>query len=193
MFFRPFALTVTFALLASLLVSLTVVPVGVSWLLSKKVVGHRDADETTLLQRLYLPALKLAISHRLITIVLAVAVFVGAMALTPLLETNLVDSSGTQSFSLTQQLPPGTELSVTSDAATKVEAVLAETPGVETYQVTIGSTGDLFGPGGGTNASCGTGGLHGPRRQHRRPAAGDGRCAQGRGRAARAPATSRSA
>ena len=153
-FFRPFALTVTFALLASLLVSLTVVPVGVSWLLSKKVVGHRDPDEITLLQRLYLPALNVAISHRLITIVLAIGVFFGAMALTPLLETNLVDSSGTQSFSLTQQLPPGTELSVTSDAATKVEAVLAETPGVETYQVTIGSTGDLFGPGGGTNASA---------------------------------------
>jgi hydrophobic/amphiphilic exporter-1 (mainly G- bacteria), HAE1 family len=152
-FFRPFALTVTFALLASLLVSLTVVPVGVSWLLSKKSVGHREKDETTLLQRMYLPALKLAISHRLITIILAIAVFVGAMSLTPLLKTNLVDSSGNQSFTLNQQLPPGTALSVTSDAAKKVEAVLAKTPGVTTYQVTIGSTGDLFGPGGGTNAS----------------------------------------
>ncbi len=31
--------------------------------------------------------------------------------------------------------------------------MLAKTPGVDIYQVTIGSTGDLFGPGGGTNAS----------------------------------------
>ncbi len=95
-FFRPFALTVTFALLASLLVALTVVPVGVSWLLSKKSVGHREPARLTMLQRMYLPALKLALDHRLITIVLAVVVFVGAMSLTPLLKTNLVDTSGTR-------------------------------------------------------------------------------------------------
>ena len=35
-FFRPFALTVTFALLGSLSVALIVVPVGSTWLLSKK-------------------------------------------------------------------------------------------------------------------------------------------------------------
>ncbi len=152
-FFRPFALTVTFALVASLLVSLTVVPVAVTWLLSKDRVGHRDREELTRLQRLYLPSLRWAIGHRAITVLAAVAVFVGAMALTPLLSTNLLDQSGETTINLAQALPPGTQIARTSEAAAGVETVLAKTSGVETYQVTIGSTGGLFGPGGGTSAS----------------------------------------
>ncbi len=56
-FFRPFALTVTFALLCSLAVALMVVPVAATWVLSKRHVGHRDAKELTRLQNAYLPAL----------------------------------------------------------------------------------------------------------------------------------------
>ncbi|HMK91587.1 MAG TPA: efflux RND transporter permease subunit, partial [Thermoleophilia bacterium] len=92
-FFRPFALTVTFALLCSLLVALTVVPVLTTWVLSKRQVGHRDPDELTGLQRAYLPVLKLALDHKAITLLLAVAIFVGTMFAAPLLKTNLFDNS----------------------------------------------------------------------------------------------------
>jgi len=152
-FFRPFALTVTFALLCSLLVALVVVPVAATWVLSKRQVGHRDPDQVTRLQRAYLPALKLALDHKVITLVLAVAVFVGAMALTPLLKTNLFDSSAQNTMTVTQTLPPGTSLDATMASAARVEAILATTKGVDTYQVTAGSTGSLFGAGGGTSAS----------------------------------------
>jgi HAE1 family hydrophobic/amphiphilic exporter-1 len=152
-FFRPFALTVTFALLASLLVALVVVPVASTWVLSKRQVGHRDAAELTRLQRAYLPALKLALDHKVVTLVLAAAIFVGTMALTPLLKTNLFDSSAQNAMTITQQLPPGTSLDATMASAAKVEAILATTEGVDIYQVTAGSTGSLFGAGGGTSAS----------------------------------------
>jgi HAE1 family hydrophobic/amphiphilic exporter-1 len=152
-FFRPFALTVTFALLASLLVALVVVPVASTWVLSKRQVGHRDPDQVTRLQRAYLPALKLALGHKVITLVLAGAIFVGTMSLTPLLKTNLFDSSAQNTMTVTQQLPPGTSLDATMASAAKVEAILAATEGVDIYQVTAGSTGSLFGAGGGTSAS----------------------------------------
>jgi len=152
-FFRPFALTVTFALLASLLVALVVVPVASTWVLSKRQVGHRDPDQVTRLQRAYLPALKLALGHKVVTLVLAVAIFVGTMALTPLLKTNLFDSSAQNTMTVTQQLPPGTSLDATMASAARVEAILATTKGVRIYQVTAGSTGSLFGAGGGTSAS----------------------------------------
>jgi len=152
-FFRPFALTVTFALLASLLVAMTVVPVGVTWLLSRGHVPRREKDDITSLQRAYVPSLRWAISHKIITIVVAVAIFAGSMALVPQLKTNLLDNSAQNTLTLTQQLPPGTETAITAEAATKVEEILANTDGVGTYQVTIGSTGGLFGPGGGTEAS----------------------------------------
>ena len=153
-FFRPFALTVTFALLCSLAVALMVVPVVATWLLSKRQVGHRDERELTGLQNAYLPALKWALRHKIVTLVAAVAVFLGTMALTPYLKTNLFDNSGQATMAVTQTMPPGTSLDATMQAAEKVEAVLKETPGVRIYQVTGGNTGSLFGAGGGTNASA---------------------------------------
>ncbi len=152
-FFRPFALTVTFALLCSLAVALIVVPVVSTWVLSKRQAGHRDAKELTSLQNAYVPALTWALNHRAITLLAAVAIFVGTMALTPLLRTNLFDNSGQNTMSVTQTMPPGTNLNATMAAARKVEAILASTKGVEIYQVTGGSTGSLFGAGGGTSAS----------------------------------------
>ena len=152
-FFRPFALTVTFALLASLLVALTVVPVAATMVLSKRQVGHRDPTEITGLQRRYLPVLKLAVGHKVVTLVIATAIFVAAMTLTPLLKTNLFDNSAQNTMTVTQQMPPGTSLDATMGAATQIEDVLAKTDGIEIYQVTAGSTGSLFGAGGGTGAS----------------------------------------
>ena len=152
-YFRPFGWTVTFALLASLLVAVTVVPVAATWLLSKHHVGHREADELTGLQRAYLPVLNLALRHKAVTIVLAVGIFFAVMPLGALLDQNLFDSSGENSMSLTQQMSPGTNLDSTSAAAEDVEEILGATAGVAHYQVTIGSSGTLFGPGGGTSAS----------------------------------------
>ncbi len=152
-FFRPFALTVTFALLASLIVALMVVPVVATWMLSKRQVGHRDEKELTHLQNAYLPALKWALNHKIVTLVAAFAVFAGTMMLSPLLKTNLFDSSGQNTVSITQTMPAGTSLDATMAAAGKVEAVLKDTPGIDIYQVTGGTTGSLFGAGGGINAS----------------------------------------
>ncbi len=153
-FFRPFALTVTFALLASLLVALTVVPVAVTWMLSKKQVGHRDPDELTWMQRVYLPTIRFASKHKLLTVLVASGLLVGSLALTPLLKTNLMDQSAETTFSITQQMPAGTQSDVTLEAAAMIETLLAETEGIDIYQVTVGSTGGLFGVGGGVNASA---------------------------------------
>ena len=155
-FFRPFATTVTFALLCSLLVALTVVPVLTTWVLSKRQVGHREPDELTGLQRAYLPILKLALDHKAITLVLAAAIFVGTMFAAPLLKTNLFDNSAQNTMTVTQQLPLGTSLDATVAATRQVEQALAHTKGIEIYQMTAGSTGSLFGAGGGTNASSST-------------------------------------
>ena len=153
-FFRPFALTVSFALLCSLFVALMVVPVASTWVLSKRQVGHRDPAEVSRLQRAYLPALKLALGHKTVTLVLAAAIFVGTMLLGPILKTNLFDNSAQNTMSIAQQLPPGTSLDATMAAAAKVEAVLKTSGGIDIYQVTGGSTGSLFGAGGGTSASA---------------------------------------
>ncbi|MGA7671429.1 MAG: efflux RND transporter permease subunit, partial [Nitrolancea sp.] len=74
--FRPFALTVTFALLASLVVALTIVPVLASYLIRKDKL--RPAPERTpLLQRVYVPTLTWALRRPKTTLAIAAVLFFG--------------------------------------------------------------------------------------------------------------------
>jgi cobalt-zinc-cadmium resistance protein CzcA len=77
--FRPMALTVIFALLGSLMLSLTVIPVLASLLLPRRV-EDRDPLVVRLARSLYLPVLRTALNHRLAIILLAVAAQVLAIA-----------------------------------------------------------------------------------------------------------------
>ena len=157
--FAPFAITVTVALLASLLVSLTVIPVLAYWFLKPANGGSADevrrrAEEKELrspLQRAYLPVIGWATRRRKLTVGLAVLVFFVTIGLAGLLPTNFFDQSGQTTLSISQTLPLGTSLAATDDAAKKVEAVLAATPGVKTYQVNLGTGGGVFGIGGAGN------------------------------------------
>ncbi|MEW2473021.1 efflux RND transporter permease subunit [Micromonospora gifhornensis] len=147
--FAPFAITVTVALLASLLVSLTVIPVLAYWFL-KPVAGadgeaiRRAAEERELrspLQRAYLPVIRFATgrrAYRWATLAVGVLVLFGTFGLARQLESNFLDDSGQDTLNIRQELPVGTGLAGTDAAARRVEAVLADTPGVESYQVTAG-------------------------------------------------------
>ena len=139
--FRPFAITVTAALLASLVVSLTIVPVLASWFLRAPTADGRPVvtAEARALQRGYLPVLRTALARPVITCVVAALVLAGTFALVPLLKTNFLDDSGQNTFQIRQELPAGTGLAATDAAARRVERVLAGTPGVQNYQTQVGA------------------------------------------------------
>ena len=152
--FRPFALTVTIALLSSLLVSLTIVPVLAYWFLKSPANGSADdaprsarevqaqaheAEQRSLLQRGYLPVLNKTQKHPVITLIAAVLVLGGTAAMTPLLATDLLGRSGENSMTVKQELPAGTSLEDTSAAARTVEDVLMGINGIKDVQVTSGN------------------------------------------------------
>ncbi|WP_247043018.1 efflux RND transporter permease subunit [Arthrobacter rhizosphaerae] len=149
--FRPFALTVTIALLSSLLVSLTIVPVLAYWFLkgspaaadpgtaAETAAQAHEAEQRTVLQRGYLPVLRKTQKHPVVTLVAAVLVLGGTAAMSPLLATDLLGSSGQNSMSIRQQLPAGTSLADASGAAAKVEDVLDDIDGIKDVQVTTGN------------------------------------------------------
>ena len=149
--FRPFSITVGIALAGSLLVSMTIVPVLAYWFLrsSKKRLqpagsggSSLNEDRVTTMQRGYLPVLRLALRRPLITALIAVLVFAGTMASATLLKTNFLESFADKTtLQVTQELPVGTRLSATSDAAKQVEAILDANPGVKEYLTTIGQGG----------------------------------------------------
>jgi HAE1 family hydrophobic/amphiphilic exporter-1 len=170
--FRPFALTVTIALAASLFVSLTIVPVLAYWFLSTKSQRkHKHAGEVTAegkdelerptgLQRAYLPVINWTLKRPFVTILAAALVLVLTGLATPLLKTNFIGDSGQNTLSVTQTLPLGTSLEVRDEAAKEVEEVLAGIDGIETVQLSLGSSGSslqaAFSGGGATNFSLTT-------------------------------------
>ena len=148
--FRPFALTVTIALAASLFVSLTIVPVLAYWFLGNKVHKHEgvavesaadELDTPTRLQKGYLPIIRWTLKRPIATILIAVLLLGGTVALVPFMKTNFIGDSGQNTVTVRQTMPLGTSLEARDTAAKKVESVLVDTAGVETVQLSIGSSG----------------------------------------------------
>jgi HAE1 family hydrophobic/amphiphilic exporter-1 len=161
--FASFAITVTVALVASLFVALTIVPVLAFWFLKPPPAGsdndavRRAAEEKELrspLQRGYLPVIRFATTRRWTTVLIGIVVLVGTFLLSTRLETNFLDESGQDSLTISQELPPGTSLAATDEAAKKVEGVLAARAEITTYQVTVGgNSANPFAGGGGAGTA----------------------------------------
>ncbi|GAA3447670.1 efflux RND transporter permease subunit [Planomonospora venezuelensis] len=140
--FSAFALTVTIALLASLLVSLTVIPVLAYWFLKAPAAGvSREAVEAGerrgLLQRAYVPVIRFAVRRRWVTLLAAAAIFVVTGGLAGQLKTDFLGSSGQTTLQVRQELPEGTSLEAADAAARTVERAVGDVPGVASYQVTV--------------------------------------------------------
>ena len=165
--FRPFAMTVTIAMVASLLVALTIVPVLAYWFLKpgKPLVDdagraidpeHPDAPPTPL-QKLYRPILGWTLKHSVVTVVLAVLVLGGTLAAAPLMKINFLSDSGQNTMTVTQDVGANASLEAKSEAAMKVEDALSEIDGIRHVQASIGSSGsalrDAFSGGAGVTYS----------------------------------------
>ena len=140
---------VVVALLASLVVAITVVPLLASRLLP---AVHAEGVERRLswswTQRVYVPVIRWATDHRLITIGAAAAFFVASMALIPLLRVNLLDQSSSPTFPISITMPENSTLPATDLETQKVETLLAGISGISAYQATVGGQSDPFAPPG---------------------------------------------
>ncbi|HLI71643.1 MAG TPA: efflux RND transporter permease subunit [Ktedonobacteraceae bacterium] len=151
--FGPFAITVTVALLASLFVALTIIPVLAYWFLkAPKARAFTPAlasrGKTTVLERAYIPTVSWVTRHRAISLLAAMAIFIGTASLLPHLGTNFFNSARQNTYLITQTLPVGTSLDVTNKAAQQVECILSSTPQIQNYQAIIGSSGTFASPAG---------------------------------------------
>jgi HAE1 family hydrophobic/amphiphilic exporter-1 len=146
-FFLPFALTVTFALLASLVCALTVVPVMASLFIDRIKLNpdagseHRDS----LVQRIYTPLLRAALhSRRSRWGVLAVAAFLvlGAGALVPSIPTQFINAGSEKYLSITVTPPSGTPSSVVLEKAQQLDSVLKADGKINLIETTVPGDGD---------------------------------------------------
>ncbi len=173
--FRPFALTVTLALLSSLFVSLTIVPVLAYWFLGSRKTVHKHAegeaapqlaaepdelDTPTRLQKIYLPVIRWTLRFPAVVLVAALLILAGSGLAASGLKTNFIGNSGQNILTVTQTLPLGSSLEAQDEASKKVEQALLGVKGVDTVLVTIGSGGSplraAFSGGGSTTFSLTT-------------------------------------
>ena len=165
-FFSPFAMSVSFALLASTLVALTAVPVLALFLLRPgdfpETGGAGDAQDgdtlqIRLLQRVYSPALLWALRHKMAAVLTAVLVTGGSLGLIFIIPVTLFPSGPPEFITIEIELPSGTSVARTFREIRQVEDVLLELEqqgSVEAYQVTLGALSIDLGTGSDS------GGLH---------------------------------
>ena len=173
--FRPFSLSFTIALLASLVVSLTIVPVLAYWFLKTPVIeGIENAttetevseqmekareveeqkEKKSWLQRGYIPILRTTQAHPVVTLIAAGAILGFTISLVPQLKTDFIGDFGGDTFSVRQEMPVGSTFAQRDAASEIVEELILEQDGVETVLATFGGRADgRVNLGGNANAT----------------------------------------
>ncbi len=134
-FFKQFGLTAVFAVFASLVVARMLTPMMCAYLL-KAADDHVPRDGRVM--RTYLRTAGWCLRHRILTTLGALAFFAASIALVPLLPTGFIppdDLSQTQVFI---ELPPGSTLDQTRDAAEHARRLIAGVEHVSSVYTTIG-------------------------------------------------------
>ncbi|HHV71659.1 MAG TPA: efflux RND transporter permease subunit [Clostridia bacterium] len=162
--FKELALTITFSLLASLLVAMTIVPMLSSKLLKvngangnngdkkKSSLSKRFNDWLERFNKKYQEVLGWALDHRKRVIIYAVIAFVGACALTPLVGMDFFPATDEGQFTINIELPQGRALEHTNEVVSQIEELVAKNvPEVESIMSQVGGGSGLSYSSGGSN------------------------------------------
>ena len=137
--FRPFALAITFSLLASLLVSITVVPALGSTLFRKGIQTKPEKQAQGVISSGYKKLLNWSLNHKWIVIIISIVLLVGSIGLgAAKLGTSYISSGDNKFMALTYTPKPGeTEKSVLEHGE-QVQKYLKTKNKVKTVQYSVG-------------------------------------------------------
>ena len=137
--FRPFALAITFSLLASLLVSITLVPSLGATFFKNGVKNREQKGGLGAVGRAYQSALNWSLNHKWIVLIVSIFILVGSVVIGARnLGTSYISTGDNKFLALTYTPKPGeTQKSVTQHAE-KVQNYLDKKDKVETVQYSIG-------------------------------------------------------
>jgi CzcA family heavy metal efflux pump len=137
-FFRPLALAYALAILASLLVALTVIPALALMLLSGAKIERHGSPLVRVLQRAYTAALARIIPRPLAAYALVGVVMAGGIAVTPTLGRDLFPAFKERDFLIHWITQPGTSREEMLRITEQVSRELRAIPGVRTFGSHIG-------------------------------------------------------
>lgn len=151
-FFKQFGLTVTVAVLFSLLVARMITPMIAAFCMqaeqksdkSEHVFGGFFMD-------LYRPILNLALRHRLITVIAAFILFGASIALFKSMPTSLMANIDRGESLLNVELPPGSDLADTARVAAQATEIIKQWPEVVNVVSFVGTPASAKRSGAGNN------------------------------------------
>lgn len=142
--FMPFALTMVFALLASLVVAVTLVPAMAHSLFRKGLKNKHDhAEKPGAMARGYRSILKWTLNHKAITFLAAIVLLAGSLFLTKYLGVSFIPEQEDKYAMVTYSPEPGVMLEDVEERALKAEKLILDQPGVQTMQYSIGGSNPL--------------------------------------------------
>lgn len=152
--FLPFALTMVFALLASLLVAITLVPMLAHSLFKKgiKASKQHDHDKPGRMARGYQRILNWALSHKLIAFGSAVILLVASFFLTPLIGTSFLPDQEDKYIMVTYSPEPGAQLETVEKRALEAEKYILSQPNIDKMQYSVGGSGNPLAGGSSSNS-----------------------------------------
>ncbi|PYI52190.1 efflux RND transporter permease subunit [Paenibacillus flagellatus] len=149
--FMPFALTIVFALLASLLVAVTVVPAMAHSLFRnglKSKRGHGREDKPGAMAGLYRRMLQWSLNHKGLTSVTALALLAGSLTLAGVVGVSFLPEEEQKYAMITYNPGPGRRLADAEATALEAEKLILNRPGVTNLQYSVGGPNPMsVGPG----------------------------------------------
>ncbi|MFS0727937.1 efflux RND transporter permease subunit [Paenibacillus sp. 1P07SE] len=139
--FMPFALTIVFALLASLLVAITIVPMMAHMMFRKalsggKVIKHEEKPGR--MAEGYKRILNWSLNHKAITFGGAFLVLLASLFIAPIIGASFLPEEEQKMMTITYNPAPGESLDSVEQLALQAEQSLMAQDGVQTLQYSVG-------------------------------------------------------
>lgn len=165
--FSPMAMTISFAILCSLLVALTIIPLMSSRILTDQSMQRTRTGSGRIfdimqgfgnwidnLGERYKVLLQACLNHRRRVIIIVTLLMVASCAAIPLVGAEFLPTTDSGEISVSIETDKGSSLDDTDEIVRQVEARILDIPEVETVFTSVGSTGTmLMSMGGGSNNS----------------------------------------
>ncbi|WP_044894690.1 efflux RND transporter permease subunit [Bacillus alveayuensis] len=134
-FFLPFALTIVFALLMSLIVAVTIVPILAKFSFKKVPPEEKEGA----LQRIYARAIEWSLNHKILILALSVVLLIGSFAIVPALGFTFIPNEEQKTLVASIELPSSTSLEKTNDVSLKIEEMFDKQKEIKEVTAGIGS------------------------------------------------------
>jgi len=147
--FKELAFTVTFSLLGSLVVAVSLIPVlstmanikkGKAVTMNKEEAEAASVDSENKFYNMYTNGLRWFLSHKLITMLAVLLVFIISISVFGFIDKELMPKVDQGQFMINVTMPTGTLLKITDKITTRIEEILLAIDDVDNVSVTIGST-----------------------------------------------------